>query len=149
MFHKLIEDFRESTGTALRLTSLAAAVAVSLFITTGFLCAAAFVFVLERYGLMYACLAGAGVFFVASMLAAMCYAIRKRQVQRKPVEAVKEAKSALQTALSDPMIVAAGLQIVRTVGVTRLVPILAIGGIALGFMASRRSTRDEAPEAAE
>lgn len=149
MFHKLIEDFRESTGTALRLTSLAAAVAISLFITTGFLCAAAFVFVLERYGLMYACLAGAGVFFVASMLAAMCYAVRKRQVQRKPVEAVKEAKSALQTALSDPMIVAAGLQIVRTVGVTRLVPILAIGGIALGFMASRRSTRDEAPEAAE
>lgn len=149
MLHKLIDDFRESTGTALRLTSLAAAVAVSLFITTGFLCAAAFVFVLERYGLMYACLAGAGVFFVATLLAAICYAVRKRQVQRKPVEAAKEAKSALQTALSDPMMVAAALQIVRTVGVTRLVPILAIGGIALGFMASRRASHDEASEAAE
>ena len=147
MLHKFIDDFRESTGTALRLTSLAAAVAVLLFITTGFLCAAAFVFVLERYGLMYACLAGAGVFFVATLLAAICYAARKRQVQRKPAEAAKEAKSALQTALSDPIILAAGLQIVRTVGITRLVPILAIGGIALGVMASRRSNDDA--EAAE
>ncbi|MBI3700980.1 MAG: hypothetical protein HY242_11125 [Afipia sp.] len=146
MFHKLMDDFRESTGTALRLTSLAAAVAVSLFITTGFLCAAAFVFVLERYGLMYACLAGAAVFFLTTLLAAACYAIRKRQVQRKPVEAAKEAKSALQTALSDPMIVAAGLQIVRSVGVSRLVPLLAVGGIALGVMANRRSAEAEPAE---
>ena len=149
MLHKFIDDFRESTGTALRLTSLAVAVAVLLFITTGFLCAAAFVFVLERYGLMYACLAGAGVFFVATLLAAICYAFRKRQVQRKPVEAAKEAKSALQTALSDPIIRAAGLQIVRTVGITRLVPILAVGGIALGVMASRRSNDNAETEAAE
>ena len=146
MFHKLIDDFRESTGTALRLTSLAAAVAVSLFITTGFLCAAAFVFVLERYGLMYACLAGAGVFFVTTMLAAICYAVRKNQVRRAPVEAAKEAKSTLQSALSDPMMVAAALQVVRTIGVSRLVPILAVGGIALGLMANRRSHQEEPAE---
>ena len=146
MLHKFIEDFRESTGTALRLTSLAAAVAVSLFIATGFLCAAAFVFVLERYGLMYACLASAGVFFVATMLAAICYAVRKHQVKRAPVEVAKEAKSALQTALSDPMMVAAALQVVRTVGVKRLIPLLAIGGIALGVMANRRAPEAEPAE---
>lgn len=146
MLHKFIDDFRDSTGTALRLTSLAAAVAVSLFITTGFLCAATFVFVLERYGLMYACLAGAGVFFVATLLAAICYAVRKHQVQRKPVEAAKEAKSALQTALSDPMMVAAALQVVRTVGISRLIPILAVGGIALGVMANRGTADSEAAE---
>jgi hypothetical protein len=50
MFGRMIDDFKESTGTALRLTSLAAAAALCLFITTSFLCAAAFVFVLERYG---------------------------------------------------------------------------------------------------
>lgn len=146
MFHKFMDDFRESTGTALRLTSLAVAVAVSLFITTGFLCAAAFVFVLERYGLMYACLAGAGVFFVATVLAAICYGVRKHQVRRAPVEAAKETKSTLQTALSDPMMVAAALQVVRTVGVTRLIPLLAIGGIALGVMANRRAPEGEAAE---
>ena len=136
MLHKLIDDFRDSIGTSLRLTSLAAAVALSLFITTAFLCAAAFVFVLQRYGLLQACLAGAGVFFVATVLAAMSYAVRKRQIQRKPAEA---AKSTLQTALSDPMLMAAGLQIVSAVGLKRVIPLLAVGGIAFGLMASRRA----------
>ena len=48
MFQRLIDDFKDSTGTALRLTSLAAAAAVALFITTSFLCAAAFIFVLQN-----------------------------------------------------------------------------------------------------
>ncbi len=145
MLHKFMDDFRESTGSALRLTSLAAAVALSLFVTTSFLCAAAFVFVLQRYGVLHACLAGAAVFFVATLLAAISYAARKRQIRRKPVEAAKEAKSALQTALSDPMMVAAALQVVRTVGISRLLPILAVGGIALGVMASRRTPGETNP----
>ena len=35
--------------------------------------------------------------------------------------------------LADPMVVAAGLQIVRAIGVKKLIPILAVGGLALGF----------------
>jgi hypothetical protein len=135
MLQKFMDDFRESTGTALRLTSLAIAVAVLLFITTCFLCAAAFVFVLQKYGLLGACLAGAGVFFVATLLAAIAYMVRKRQIRKKPVEAVK---STMQTALSDPMVLAAGLQLVRTVGLKRIIPIVAVAGIALGLMAGRR-----------
>ena len=143
MFQKFMDDVRESTGSALRLTSLAIAVAVSLFITTAFLCAAAFVFVLQRYGLLEACFAGAGVFFVATVLAAICYAVRKRQIRKKPVEA---AKSTMQSALSDPMVLAAGLQIVRTIGLKRIIPLVAVGGIALGLLASRRGAADDTPE---
>jgi len=142
MFQKLMDDVRESTGSALRLTSLAIAVAVSLFITTAFLCAAAFVFVLEKYGLLQACLAGAGVFFVATALAAICYAVRKRQIRNKPVQAVK---STMQSALSDPMVLAAGVQIIRTIGLKRLIPLVAVGGIALGLLASRRAAADQEP----
>lgn len=143
MLQKFMDDFRESTGSALRLTSLAIAVAVCLFITTAFLCAAAFVFVLQKYGLLQACFAGAGVFFVATILAAISYAVRKRQIRKRPVEA---AKSTMQTALSDPMVLAAGLQIVRTIGLKRIIPLIAVGGIALGVMASRRAAPDDAPE---
>lgn len=142
MFQKFMDDFRESTGTALRLTSLAVAVAVSLFITTAFLCAAAFVFVLQKYGLLQACFAGAGVFFVATVLAAISYIVRKRQIKRRPVEA---AKSTMQSALSDPMVLAAGLQIVRTIGLKRIIPLVAVAGLALGVMASRRATGEEDP----
>jgi chromate transport protein ChrA len=136
----------------LRLTSLAAAVAVALFIAASFLCAAAFVFVYQRYGLVEACLTGAGVFFVVALIAATWYIARKKQVEARAARAAETARSAAQTALADPMVVAAGLQLIRAIGVKRLIPILAVGGLVLGFLASRNSSgdessSDEAPEA--
>lgn len=134
MFQRLIDDFKDSTGTALRLTSLAAAAAAALFVTTSFLCAAAFMFVLDRYGPVQACLTGAAIFFVVTMIAAICYMVRKNQIK---VRAEQTAKSAAQIMLADPMLVAAGIQIVRAIGVKKLIPILAVGGLALGLLASR------------
>src|SRR6185503_6671785 len=108
-----------------------------------FLCAAAFIFVLEKYGPVYACLTGAGIFFVVTMIAAISYMLRKKQIETH----VKEtAKSAAQTMLADPMLVAAGIQVVRAIGIKKLIPILAVGGLALGFLASRgQSGGSEAP----
>jgi hypothetical protein len=142
MFQRLADNLKESTGTALRLTSLAAAAALALFITTSFLCAAAFVFVLQRYGLVEACLTGAGVFFILAVIAVGCYMIRKNQVKARAAET---AKSAVQTALADPMLVAAGIQVIRAIGVKKLIPILAVGGLALGLLASRNRSADETP----
>ena len=155
MFQRMIDDFRESTGTALRLTSLAAAVALALFVTTSFLCAAAFVFVLEKYGPVEACLTGAAIFFLVTLIAAGCYTVRKNQVRARAEEAAREAarsaKSAAQTVLADPMLLAAGLQVVRAIGVKKLIPILAVGGLALGFMMTRgaSASSDEAVAPAE
>jgi hypothetical protein len=72
MFQQMIDDFKDSTRTALRMTSLAALAALALLITTSFLCAAAFVFVFQKYGLIEACLTGAGIFFVVTLIAAAC-----------------------------------------------------------------------------
>lgn len=134
MFQRWIDDFKDSTGTALRLTSLAAAAAVALLVTTSFLCAAAFILVLEKYGPVQACFTGAAIFFVVTLIAAISYIVRKKQIR---IRAEQAAKSTAHTLLADPMLVAAGIQVVRAIGVKRLVPILAIGGIALGFMMSR------------
>jgi hypothetical protein len=143
MFQRIIDDFRDRTGSALKLTSFAAAAAIALFITISFLCAAVFVVVLDRYGLMQACLAGAGIFFVVAMIALVCYAVRKRQLEARAAE---RAKSAVRSALADPMVVAVGLQLVRAIGVRKLIPILAVGGLALGLLASSNSTTtDQAP----
>jgi hypothetical protein len=146
MFSRMIDDFKNSTGRALRLTSLAAAAAFATFITAAFLCAAAFVFVLQRYGLIEACLAGAGVFFVVALIAAGGYLVQQRQRQAK-ARAAQATKSTFQAALADPMVVAAGLQVVRSIGIKKLIPILAVGGLALGFLASRNASSDEANEA--
>ena len=102
---------------------------------------------LDKYGLVQACLAGAAIFFVVSLIAAFSYIARKKQIEKQAkARAAEAAKSAMHTALADPMLVAAGLQVIRAIGIKRLIPILAVGGIALGFLASRSAaTGDEAP----
>lgn len=135
MFQRMIDDIKASAGNAVQLSSLALAAAAALFITIAFLCAAAFVFVLQQYGPIEACLAGAAVFMVAALIAAGSYALRKHRIK---VRAEQEAKAAAARApLVDPAMVAIGIQIVRAVGIKRLVPILAIGGVALGLLAAR------------
>jgi hypothetical protein len=146
MFQRMIDDFKESTGTAVRLTSLAGAAALALLVATSFLCAAAFVYVLQNYGLVQACLTGAAVFFVVTLIAAGCYMVRKNQVKARAAEA---AKSAARSPLADPMLVAAGVQLIRAIGVKKLIPLLAVGGLVLGVLASRNApgAPDDAPEA--
>jgi cbb3-type cytochrome oxidase subunit 3 len=141
MFTRMIDDLKETTGVAVQMTSLAAAIALAFLVAVSFLCAAAFVYVLQNYGLIDACLTGAGIFFLMALIGIVVYALRKRQARR---HAAATAKSALNTALADPMVVAAGLQIIRAIGVKRLVPILAVGGLALGLLANRASSH-EAP----
>ena len=139
----MIDGFKEKAGTALQLTSLATAVAFAGFVTLVFLCAAAFVYVLQTYGLIQACLTGAGFFLVVALIAAGFYVARRNRAE---VRAAEAAKSAVHTALADPMLLAVGLQVIRAIGVKRLIPILAVGGLALGLLASRHTaSADEAP----
>jgi hypothetical protein len=149
MFQRMIDDFKEQAGSTLRLTSLAAAAAVGLFITIAFLCAAAFVVVLERYGLTQACLAGAASFFIVTAIAAASYLVRRNQIralaERRAMERAKAARSAMQSGLADPRVIAAGLQMMSTIGIRRLIPILAVGGLALGFLVSRHSSGAQEP----
>jgi hypothetical protein len=155
MFQRLVDDFRDSTGSALRLTSIAAAAALALFVTTSFLCAALFLTVMQKYGPVEACLAGGAMFFVVAMIAAGWYMARKRAIAARAEQAAQEAareaansaRSAAQGMLMDPMLLAAGLQLVRAIGVKKLIPILAIGGVALGFMMSRGAAAGEEAEA--
>ena len=138
----MIDDIKESTGVAVRMTSLAAAIAVAVFVTISFLCAAAFVYVLQTYGLIEACLTGAAIFFAVALIGLIVYAVRKSQLRH---EAKEPPRSALHAALADPMVMAAGIQAARAIGVKRLVPLLAVGGLALGLLANRPSSQHEAP----
>jgi hypothetical protein len=142
MFGRMIDDIKASTGNTVRLTSLAGAVALALFITLAFLCAAAFVYMFQQYGPIEACLTGAGIFLVVAVIAGICYSVRKERVETRATET---AKSPGQNPLADPMLVAAGLQVIRAIGIKKLIPILALGGLALGYLASRNDVSDQTP----
>jgi len=143
MIQRFIDDLKDSTGNAVRLSSLMAAMAAMLFIALSFGVAALFVYVLQTEGLIYACLAGAAIFVIAALLAAGAYVYQKRQAEARAAEA---AKSTAHSVLSDPMVMAVGLQVVRAIGIKRLIPILAVGGLALGFLAARRNDDTDAGE---
>lgn len=144
MLQRLIEDFKVSTATTVRLAMLAIAAAIALFITTSFLCAAAFVFVLQRHGLVAACLTGALVFFLVTLISAGSYIARKRQIEARVSETTRSA-ARTASAFADPMVLATGLQLVRTIGLKRLIPILAVGGLAFGLIASQQARSGETP----
>jgi hypothetical protein len=142
MLQRLVDDFRAGAGSAARLTAFAVVIVVSMFVTTGFLAAAAFMFVLPREGAVAACFAGGAVYVVITLVATAAYAIRRRQDRLRHDQAARDAaqsaKSTASTLLSDPAVLAMGLQLVRVVGIRRLIPLLAIGGVALGLLASQR-----------
>jgi hypothetical protein len=138
---RIVDEFKESTFSALRQASLISAVALALFITAGFLCAAAFIVVLENYGPVAACLAGAAISLVVAAIAGTIYAVRKRRIAAR----ARQRANTMTRNFADPVVIATGLQIARAVGVKRLIPLIAIGGVALGFLASRGAAKDEAP----
>ena len=79
---------------------------------------------------------------IVTLIAAGCYAVRRRRIE---AAARARAKAAARNPLSDPLVVATGLEIVRAIGVKRLIPLLAVGGLALGLMAGRGTPADQAP----
>jgi len=129
MFQRIVDSISESAGTTIRLAELALATVIALFITISFLCAAAFILVLEKYGPVQACLTGAGIFFLLTLVAAGCYLMYKMDAERR-------AARAPQSVLADPNLIASGLQVIGAVDIKRLLPILALGGLVLGIMAS-------------
>ena len=44
------------------------------------------------------------------------------------------------------MLIATGLQLVRAIGLKKLIPLLALGGLALGMLASRNMPGDDDQE---
>jgi heme/copper-type cytochrome/quinol oxidase subunit 2 len=149
MFQRVIDDLKDSTGTTVRMTSLAALVGFALFVTLSFLCAAAFIAVMQRYGLIEACLTVAGIFLVISLIAAAVYTTKKHRAKARAMAAAREAARAAASApMIDPMLIAAALPVLRAVGLKKLVPLLAVAGVALGYLASRNSAAaDEEAEA--
>ncbi len=141
MFQRMIDDLKETTARTARLTSLAAAAALALLVTAAFLCAAAFIYMLQTYGPIQACLSLAGLFFIVALIAGGAYVARKNQAKARAAAA---PKSAMHSALADPMLVAAGIQVIRAIGIKKLVPILAVGGLVLGVLASRNAAADAA-----
>jgi hypothetical protein len=139
MFERISDRWKSDARGALLRVVIAAAALVTATLTVSFLCAAAFVVAFERYGLVEACLAGAGVFLAATIALLGAYAIHAAR-RRRDAEARAAAEPPPLSALADPRLILVGLQIVQAIGVKRLLPILAVAGAAFA-LASRPASK--------
>lgn len=143
MFQRWIDDFKTNTSTTLRLSALVVINIVALAIALVFLCAAGFIYISREYGSIYACLAGAALFLVVALVVLAIHGEQKRRAEARRKEAAKRAS---QSILTDPAMLATGLQLARVIGIKRLLPVIALGGLALGLMASRRDNSSDDAE---
>ena len=148
MLQRIIDDLKDSTGATLRMTSLAALAGLALFVTLSFVCAAVFVAVMQSYGSIAACLTIAGIFLLISLVIGGIYVARKRRARARAIAAAhRAAREAAAAPMIDPMLLATALPIVRAIGLTMLIPLLAVAGVAYGYYMSRSAApADEAPE---
>lgn len=144
MFNGLIDDLKVRLDLTLK-----AMVAGAIFAFAGmaaFVCGLVilFLWVLQTYGTMQAW-GVVGALFAAIALVALIPLLssgRKRRAFARAAElraAQAEAeKSRKPDWWQDPAMMLTGLQIVRTIGIKRLLPILAIGAVVAGVALSRQ-----------
>jgi hypothetical protein len=110
----------------------AAAVAV------GLLCAALFIWIDGWYGPIWACIVLAGAFLLVVCIAAAAIAsIRRRRAR---VLAVRQQSA--PPLLRDPAVLSLALQMGRTLGFKRAIPLVLVGAFLVGVVLSRSASRD-------
>ena len=116
------------TATAVFLLALIALATLTAFV---FLCVAGYEWFALQFGSVYAALIMAGIFVLLALIAAIiCAAARRRARERAILE--RTARAHAPSWLLDPKILATAVQVGRTLGWQRIVPVA-----LLGFMAAQ------------
>jgi ABC-type uncharacterized transport system permease subunit len=138
MLERLIGDWRQATITEIRLIAIAVAASVAATAAVGLACAALFAAVMERLGIVDACLAVAVVFLAVTLALLALYAV----LRHRAAHAAAMARTHRRSLIADPLVVSTGLPLVQAVGLKRSLTLLAIVGGAMA-LASRPAARPE------
>jgi hypothetical protein len=104
----------------------------------GLLCAALFIWIDGRFGPIWACVALAGGFLLVVCIAiAVIVSIRRRQARMLAIR-----KQSAATLLRDPEILTLALQVSRTLGLKRALPLVLVGAFLVGVVLSRSAARN-------
>jgi hypothetical protein len=106
--------------------SIAAAAGMAAFLL---LAIAAFIWTQQHYDTIIACGAVGGLFLLVALIALLALAISRRRAAKVKRES---AANAVPAWLADPAILIAATQVVRSVGVGRLLSIVVAGAAAFG-----------------
>jgi hypothetical protein len=129
MLERIIGDARRTAATELRLIAIAGAAALAATATLSLLCAAAFVFVMDRYNVLDACLTVASFWLIVTLMLMSIYVASRR----RSAQAAIAAQAARPSLLADPFVIATGVQIVHAIGIKRVAALAAVAGTAMAL----------------
>ena len=135
MFERIVGDVQRTASTQLRLVAIAAAAALAATATLGLLSAAAFVLVMYRYDVFYACLTIAGFWLIVTLALFSIYVANRRRA----AQAAIAAQATRPSLLADPFVIATGVQIVQAIGIKRVAALAAVAGAGMA-LASKPAT---------
>jgi hypothetical protein len=135
---------KEKTGLSAGVVASAAALLFNVLVMFVFVCVAAFVWIEQRQGGVIAGLALAGLFFALAVIAGLACVVARGNV-------VKQARKELagRSALVDPQLMKSSLQVASTIGLRRLIPVIATGALAAGLALEWRKNPDRSDPFAE
>lgn len=130
------------TGASPAVVASAAVMTLASLTTFVFLCVTLYDWLSLQLGSVIAGLAVAGIFFViAAICAIVCTLQRRRARERAILE--RAARARTSSWLLDPKILATTLQVGRTLGWQRIVPIALLGFMATQWTREHRSHGEE------
>jgi hypothetical protein len=114
-------------------------------VAIGLLCAALFIWIDGLFGAIWACLALGGVFLLVVCIATVAIvSIRRRQARMLAVR-----KQSAATIFRDPAVLTLALQVGRTLGLKRAIPLGLLAAFLVGIVLSRPASRDGAASKAD
>jgi len=122
-------EARAKTGLTSGLFVWALLAVVFGIVTAGFVLLIAFIWLAERYDPLTAAMALAGLFLLATIIAAVCCLWSRRRTIEQAELALAARKNVTWL---DPKLLGSAIQVSRTVGWRKLVPLLAVGMLAAG-----------------
>jgi hypothetical protein len=135
MFDRIIGDVRRAASTEMRLIVIAGAAGLAAVATLSLLCAAAFVFVMDRYGVLDACLSVGCICLIVTLALLALYAAIRRRAEQASIA----ARATRRSLLADPFVVATGVQVVQALGIKRAAALLAVAGTAMALASTSAS----------
>jgi hypothetical protein len=111
--------------------------------TLSLLCAAAFVFVMDRYNVLCACLTIASFWLIVTLALISIYVANRR----RSAQAAIAAQASRPSLLADPFVIATGVQIVHAIGIKRVAALAAVAGAAMALASKPGPANDAKREA--
>jgi uncharacterized membrane protein len=145
LMHDMVLAVQTRTGITTSFVVWLAVVALAALTAFAFLCVAAYDWLSLQMGGVYAGLVMAAVFVLVAIIGIIvCLSARRRARERAILE--RAARAHAPSWLLDPKILATAVQVGRSLGWQRVIPLALVGIMAAQWARERRASADEPAE---